>query len=87
MSFLSNSIWMSYAMNCVLHVKLISVLELQSHELVYISLFATTCLLGLLLPATHITREGSFSKGKPTGWPQKVSHYHESSLNRIKTRY
>jgi len=22
-----------------------------------------------------------------TGWPQKVSHYHESSLNRIKTRH
>jgi len=22
-----------------------------------------------------------------TGWPKKVNHYHESSLNRIKTRH
>ena len=22
-----------------------------------------------------------------TGWPKKVSHYHESSLNHIKTRH
>jgi len=31
----------------------------------------------------HVTE----TKGKDTGWPKKVSHYQESSLNRIKTRY
>jgi len=31
-------------------------------------------------------RKGA-TNGQRTGWPNKVSHYHESSLNRIRARH